>query len=331
MLAALFVADKKKSHKLAQICTLAANGLALGGLTPTSNFESGIHTVNLHRFFKKNASDQASDQSRSLSARLRKLCLAGAVAVLLSGVVYVFTDDNQPEFQKTPDVVRLQAFSQKLSLREIPSVEEVLTSDQVTSQSLAAAFGSGWQLRDQAGRYDVFRSEQYPQVLLALHVENGTLKEACVLANRLDATEQTLAQIAGTASRLVSDAVAANDLRGWLKSSWALAEHESAYWSGADQVPFNAFRFKKELVSPEELAAIFHDRFEGKQDAEIQKLKVGAEQSVQVVGVYLYPSHQQPPAADVSLQEIGLDFREPFRRMACRLEMTPQGSEDVDG
>jgi hypothetical protein len=331
MLTALSADEPKKSHKLAQNFTLSANGREVGGRTSTLSSATGIHTVNFHRYFKKNASDQASDKSRLLSSRLRKLCLAGTVAVLLSGVTYVSTDDSQSAPQKTPDVVRLQAFSQKLPLVEVPSAKEDLTSDQLTSQSLASAFGSGWKLRDHAGRYDVFRSEQYPQVLLALHVEDGTLREACVFVNRLDANKRTLAQIAGTASRLFSDAVAANELRNWLKLSWAMPEHKAAYWSGAEQSPFKAFCFSKELVTPEELAAIFQDRFEGRQDAAIQKLKVGAEQSLQVVGVYLYPSHQQPPAANGSLQEIGLDFREPFRRMACRLELTPQGSEDVDG
>ena len=286
--------------------------------------------MNLHRFFKKNVSDPASDRSSCSSSPLRKLCVTGILAVSLSGVAYVLTASSKPEHRKTVDVKQL-LMSQKLSLSEVPSLEDVMARGQVTTESLAEAFGNGWILRDHAGRYDVFRSEQYPQVLLALHVEDGELKEVCVLANRLDATVQTRGQIAGTASRLVGDAAAASSLQNWLHSANTLSGDEAAYWSGADQSPFKAFCFSRELVSPEDLATILQDKFPGRPDAEIQQLKAGAEQSLQVVGVYLYPAHQQPPAKDGSLQEIGLDFREPFRRMACRQEAKPPGSDDVDG
>lgn len=329
---ALFAVELiKKRHKLTQNCSLPANGLKPGEGTSTSNSETGMNTVKFHRFLKKNANDQASNRPRLLSSHLRMLCLAGTVVVLLSGVAYVLTGDSRPEPGKIPDLAKLHVVGQKLSLVAIPTVEEVLASDQLTSEYLASAFGADWKLRDHAGRYDVFRSEQYPQVLLALHVEDGKLKEACVFANRLDATPRTLGQVAGTASRLFSDVAAANDLRNWLKSSWDTPDHRSAYWSGAQRSPFKAFRFTKDLMSPEELSSFVQDGTENRAKVELPKQHADVRQSLQVVGVYLYPSHQQPPAADVSLREIGLDFREPMRRMACRLDLSPSGIQDIDG
>lgn len=268
----------------------------------------------------------SGSESRRPSSQARNLCLAGTLAVAFFGIAYFSADDGQIQPQPLPEAGRLQAFHRKSSIKPLASVKEVLSSSQLSSQSLASAIASGWTLRERAGRYDVFRSEQYPQVLLGLHVEEGHLKEVCLVANRLNATEETRDQIAGTASRFVGSMAAADSLQNWLKSSWATSADEAAYWAGADAGPFKAFCFTKELVSSEELTEILQDKFQGRTDAAMQELKTDAQKALQVVGVYLYPAHQAPPASHGSLQEIGLDFREPIRRMACRIHGPPTGA-----